>query len=184
MRKFRRNVAMLSGLSGLLFLGAALSEAQTPRNIASDERAAERFIAAKIGAERARLAPGAPDLARDAVLDAIAQERSEAMAHGAPFAHEDENGRFIVVEKVQARFSHFGAIGENIMREWNPSHSLDARDFAKRAVDGWMQSEGHRENILSPAFDRSGIGVAINGSSAYATQVFWGPPKIKRARDK
>jgi uncharacterized protein YkwD len=47
-----------------------------------------------------------------------------------------------------------------------------------------MQSEGHRENILSPAFDRSGIGVAIDGSYAYATQVFWGPPKIKGTRGK
>ena len=49
-----------------------------------------------------------------------------------------------------------------------------------------MGSEGHRANILSRAFDRSGIGVAVNGSYVYATQVFWGPPAkpIGRGRRK
>jgi len=178
MGKFRRHTALLPGALSLLFAATiALSAAPAPRTIASEERAAEALIADRIAAERARLAPGLPPLARDVALDAIARERSEAMAHGAPFDHQDEQGRFAVVDKVQERISRFGAIGENIAKAWNPSGSLDPQEFAKRFVDDWMRSEAHRENILSPAFDHSGIGVAIDGSYAYATQVFWGPPK-------
>ena len=40
-----------------------------------------------------------------------------------------------------------------------------------------MGSEEHRENILSADYDRSGIGVIVNGDYAYATQLFHGPPK-------
>lgn len=44
---------------------------------------------------------------------------------------------------------------------------------------GWMESPGHRENLLSPRFDRVGIGVVLdkNGAS-WVTQVLVGlePP--------
>jgi uncharacterized protein YkwD len=99
------------------------------------------------------------------------------MAHGAPFAHEDNEGHFAVAEKIRARFGPYGAIGENIMMERDPARAFEPESFARRAVQGWMNSEGHRANILSPAYDRSGVGVVIEGSYIYATQVFWGPPK-------
>jgi uncharacterized protein YkwD len=106
------------------------------------------------------------------------------MAHGAAFAHEDENGRFAAADLVHRDFGPYGAVGENIMMERDASRAFDAEAFARRAVAGWMGSEGHRANILSRNFDRSGIGVAINGSYVYATQVFWGPPPkpSRRAR--
>ena len=90
----------------------------------------------------------------------IARQRSGDMANGAPFAHEDSAGHFVASEKVQARFGQYGTIGENIMMERDPARAFDAEAFARRAVQGWMNSEGHRANILSPAYDRSGVGVA------------------------
>ena len=50
--------------------------------------------------------------------------------------------------------------------------SLDG--IAEEAVDGWMNSTGHRENILHPAFDESGIGVAYDqaNESFIFTQLF------------
>jgi uncharacterized protein YkwD len=156
----------------------ALGQAQPYRavDVEGDIQTAETAIGTRIAAERAEFAPHAAILTSDPVLTAIARERSEAMAHGAPFAHEDEKGQFAAGSMVQRRLSRFGAVGENIMMEHDPSRSFDAAAFARRAVAGWMSSEGHRGNILSPAFARSGIGVAVNGSYAYATQVFWGPP--------
>jgi uncharacterized protein YkwD len=50
-------------------------------------------------------------------------------------------------------------------------------EFARIAVDGWMKSPGHRENILNPRYDSSGIGVAMVDGQAFATQVFRGPPR-------
>lgn len=40
-------------------------------------------------------------------------------------------------------------------------------------VDSWMNSPGHRANILNPDYDRAGIGVAVDAEEAvYATQNF------------
>lgn len=42
-------------------------------------------------------------------------------------------------------------------------------------VDGWMNSTGHRENILNPDYEASGTGVFITeNGSVYATQEFCG----------
>ena len=149
----------------------------------SPERAAERLIADAVNAGRARLAPELPLLTGETVLDDIARERSVAMAAGAPFDHQDAEGAFPAIEKMRARFSRAGAMGENIAMDYEPSRAeLDPHYFTSRTVDGWFKSQGHRENILSPAFTRCGTGVARSPgrTTAYATQVFWGPPVFRR----
>ena len=40
--------------------------------------------------------------------------------------------------------------------DWNSPEAI-----ARQTVDGWMQSAGHRKNILSPQWKREGIGVEI-----------------------
>src|SRR5471030_909536 len=150
-------------------------------NLGRAERTAETLIAQHIEAERARLAPDAPQLTPDPDLTDIARDRSEAMAHGAPFSHEDEIGRFVAAERVRERFGPYGTIGENILEIYG-SRYFDAAAFAERAVSGWMTSPGHRANILSPDYRSSGIGVSVNGAYAYATQVFRGPPKSTAMR--
>ena len=173
-----RRVKVLIVICALAVVNGA-SRAQNYRavDIEADEQTAEVLITDRINAERTRLAPGVPHLAADSSLQRIAHQRSDDMAHGAPFAHEDKEGNFAVAEKVQARFGPYGAIGENIMMERDPARAFEPESFARRAVQGWMNSEGHRANILSPAYDRSGVGVIIEGSYVYATQVFWGPAR-------
>lgn len=52
--------------------------------------------------------------------------------------------------------------------EWN---TMD--DIAESTVDGWMNSPGHRQNILTPYFYSEGIGVAISSDDkVYITQNF------------
>ena len=52
--------------------------------------------------------------------------------------------------------------------DWN---SLD--DLTKSTVDGWMDSPGHRKNILTATYDREGIGVVISSDDkVYITQNF------------
>lgn len=38
--------------------------------------------------------------------------------------------------------------------------------------NGWMNSDGHRRNILNPAFTHMGVALAGSGNGVYATQVF------------
>jgi uncharacterized protein YkwD len=50
---------------------------------------------------------------------------------------------------------------------------LNNEELAHVAVDGWMNSEGHRKNILNSNFDREGIGVFIDSEDrVYVTQNF------------
>lgn len=50
----------------------------------------------------------------------------------------------------------------------------DSESIARALVDSWMNSTGHRENILNQDYDKIGVGVAYDGSTHYyATQDFW-----------
>jgi uncharacterized protein YkwD len=136
---------------------------------------AEKLIAQQLAVQRAALAPTAPKLAADAVLTDIARARSQEMADGAPFSHQNAQGQYPAYIMVRERLAPFhGAIGENIVTESN-SFGIDADAFAKNAVDGWLGSPEHRANILSPLFNKAGIGVVIKDNTAYATEVFAGP---------
>jgi uncharacterized protein YkwD len=56
--------------------------------------------------------------------------------------------------------------GENVAAGYTTPESV---------VAGWMQSDGHRANILNPAFRDIGVGYAYGASSTYKhywTQVF------------
>jgi uncharacterized protein YkwD len=181
MRRIIRHNAIVSILSALLITGGMASHAQSLRavDIEADEQQAEALIAQGIEAERIRLAPNVRPFASDPALARMARTRSQAMANGAPFAHEDGDGRFAADVMVRAEFGSYGAVGENIMMEQDPARAFDPEVFARRAVRGWMNSEGHRANILGAQYDRAGVGVAINGPYVYATQLFWGPPESR-----
>lgn len=143
-------------------------------------RAAEGFIAARINAERARLMPHAPALRRDEQLSRIAEIRACELAHsGKPLSHLDGNRHFEAADIVYSVFGQYGSVAENLM-QMDASASgttFGAEEFAKAAVDDWMNSPEHRPHILDPRYNLSGIGVARIGGEAVATQVFHGPPK-------
>ncbi len=165
-------------MSAFVLAAAAPSPRPSPASMARAIEQAEALIAKGIDDARAELAPDAPKLVRNGELDRIARIRSEAMAKGTdPFAHEDSKGNPAATDMMRDRISPYGAFGENIMYDYHSRAQFDPESFARTAVKGWLDSPGHRANILSPYFDRSGIGIAINGGYAYATQVFMGPPR-------
>jgi uncharacterized protein YkwD len=52
--------------------------------------------------------------------------------------------------------------------DWNTNEKI-----AISTVDGWMESPGHRKNILTEMFDLEGIGVVIDeDDKVYITQNF------------
>jgi len=142
---------------------------------------AEALIAGEIGAQRTKFAPDAPPLMPDIDLTRIAQRRSCDMARGtSDFSHTDAQGNFIAGDMVRGRFGPYGSVGENIMEMGGTfTRVFGPEEFARAAVEGWMKSPGHRENILNPRYDTSGVGVAMVGDTAFATQVFRGPPRVR-----
>ena len=145
---------------------------------------AEVLIADGINEERAKFAPDAPPLMPDIDLTRIAQQRSCDMARGmSDFSHTDAEGNFIAADMVHRIFGPYGSVGENIMELAGTVQlgrlPFGPEQFAREAVEGWMESPGHRKNILNPRYDSSGIGVAMVGGQAFATQVFRGPPRVR-----
>jgi uncharacterized protein YkwD len=173
-------IAIVAALmSALVLVAAGPSPRPSPASLARAIEQAEALIAKGIDDARAELAPDAPKLVRNGELDRIARIRSDAIAKGTdPFAHEDSKGRPAATDMMRDRISPYGAFGENIMYEYHSRAPFDPKSFAENAVKGWLDSPGHRANILSSDYDRSGIGVAINGGYTYATQVFMGPTRI------
>ena len=114
-------------------------------------------------------------------LESIAKHHSYDMAIKKFFAHENLDGqnptdRGADLEnyciKVNGIYITSG-IAENIFMINSTLTALHSADkIAKRAVMGWMNSEGHKNNILNPNFESEGIGAIITDSSIHITQNF------------
>lgn len=101
-------------------------------------------------------------------LGQAAQAHAEDMARQNYFSHSGLNGSN-VAQRVQATGYQYGWIGENISA---------GRATAAETLDGWMQSSGHRANILKGDYKEVGFGYAQNASSDYKhywVQVFATP---------
>ncbi|CAN5703248.1 hypothetical protein BH20ACI4_BH20ACI4_33570 [soil metagenome] len=97
----------------------------------------------------------------------IARMHSENMAKYKFFSHTGLDGTMVNDRADLCGVSRWKAIGENIA--FNRGYEKPA-EFA---VERWMQSNSHRENILNNRWKESAVGVAMaNDGSFYFTQVF------------
>ncbi|WP_405577004.1 CAP domain-containing protein [Streptomyces sp. NBC_01092] len=111
--------------------------------------------------ERARA--GLHPLAVDAALTTAAQAYSADMAARAFYSHTSPEGTQ-PWDRAAAAGSRMRTIGENI--------ACGQRSPAE-VVEGWMNSPGHRANILKRDFTHIGIGFAGGGpAGTYWTQLF------------
>ena len=119
---------------------------------------------------------GLRHLSWNAKLAQAALNHSADMASRDYFEHDSPEGHDFSWRYSQVGFScsvirgnviYSGA--ENLM--WMEGYYGVDR-VSTEAVDGWMDSPGHRANILTSYFQSEGIGVAFSGSEAYLTQNF------------
>jgi uncharacterized protein YkwD len=76
-------------------------------------------------------------------------------------------GENLFLNNVVASYTFDQLSGEVLSYEFN-----DLEELARSTVDGWMDSPGHRANILTP-FSREGIGIFVNGEGeVYITENF------------
>lgn len=114
-------------------------------------------VAAATNAERR--AAGCPALETDARLAAAAQGHAADMAENGYFSHEGQDGRDFA-DRISAQ-GHPSPGGENIAQ---------GQPDAAAVVQAWMDSPGHRANILNCSF--TGIGVGHAGQDDYWVQNF------------
>ncbi|WP_327089834.1 CAP domain-containing protein [Nonomuraea sp. NBC_01738] len=109
----------------------------------------------------ARVAKGCKPLVHDAKLRNAAQGHSADMAAKGYFNHTSQDGRSPGDRIKAAGFAPVSTWGENIAMGQRTAASV---------VDGWLNSPGHKANIMNCAFTHIGVGHAAKGP--HWTQVF------------
>ncbi len=124
--------------------------------------ALENEVVRLTNAERAK--GGCGPLKHDARLHAAALGHSKDMSANNYFDHDSLDGRD-VADRVNAAGFSWTAVGENIAMGY---------PTAAAVVKGWMNSPGHRQNIMNCSYTHIGVGYAKSGGP-YWTQDFAKP---------
>jgi uncharacterized protein YkwD len=114
---------------------------------------------------------GLPVLLEDGICRDAARGHSADMLNRNYFSHTDPEGRTLK-ERLPANLAA-RRWAENI---WTGS-GYDPRQvhhLAQMIMVGWMNSPGHRANILAPGYTHLGVGVMAKNQEIKATQVFIG----------
>lgn len=109
----------------------------------------------------ARRDAGLSELELDADLCAAAQARAQEIAQSFSHTRPDGSSCFTILEEFGISYR---AAGENIaMGQRTP----------EEVMDGWMNSSGHRANILNGTFTSIGVGYYVDGAgAAHWVQIF------------
>lgn len=145
-----RTAALLAALLVATFSPPALAQAPDSPGDAHPALAEVNRLRAEAGVGALRL---------DARLAAAAQAHAEDMAAKGYLAHTSPDGSTLEQRARDAGYGPFTALGENIAQgqaDWG------------EAIATWMDSPGHRANLLNPQFEDIGFGAA----DGYWVQVF------------
>jgi len=135
------------------------------------------------------------DLEWNGSLAAVARNHSQYLAnleenHGYQedqeiyISHTGEQGGKHNDRMERAGITHIGISAENVAgissvkqidsETREPVEYLNKTQIAERSVEGWMESLGHRENIVNPEFEQTGIGIATDpeNTNYILTQIF------------
>ena len=139
----RRATLAVAGLT----LGCALPAAPAEAGSAKQDRV-ERAVVQQINAIRAQ--NGLRKLRRHRGLARAADEKALEVATTKVLSHSSPDGTSM--DQRVRKYVRATQVGETL--GYVPARSKQA----KRIVDGWMASPGHRAALLSPSFRRVGVG--------------------------
>ncbi|MFG2591724.1 CAP domain-containing protein [Streptomyces sp. NPDC048438] len=120
---------------------------------------AQATVLTLVNQERAKV--GCSPVTTSASLTALAQDFSEDMAARDFFDHTDPDGATPWDRAAAAGVEGLG--GENIAR---------GQADAQAVMDAWMNSDGHRANILNCDYKTLGVGVHLGSGGPWWTQDF------------
>ena len=140
-------------------LVAASGVAAAPATEPTQLPTLEQNLRQEINAVRAEY--GLRPLGPSHALTKAAESYTRTMLRKGFFDHNSPNG-VTLAQRLKSRYSPAGyarwSVGENLL-------SASAKIGAKRAVELWLNSPSHRENLLSPTFKQMGI-AAVHQQSA------------------
>jgi uncharacterized protein YkwD len=125
------------------------------------ERAAFELLNQK--REENRMRP----LAWNDKIAAVARIHSQNMAQYKFFGHRGMDDKRVGERADDMQLRGWRAIGENI------AYNRGYKDPIEKAVDNWLNSQSHRQNLMSDEWMESAVGIAVgDDGSYYFTQVF------------
>ena len=138
----------------LIYPGQILNIPTTDSSITSYEREVIRLV------NQIRRENGLGELTYDWELCRVARIKSQDMKENGYFSHNSPTygSPFQMIKSFGIRYK---SAGENIAK---------GQPSPEAVVNAWMNSSGHRANILNSAFTHIGVGYASGGS--YWTQMF------------
>jgi uncharacterized protein YkwD len=145
-------------------------------DLINDRRTSARLRQLRVDDRLTRIARAhSEDMVKRRFFDHINAQGEDPTARGKRAGYEcrkaiDKNTFHIgLAENLSEipRFSRARTSGGRTTYDWNT-----AEEIARQAVDGWMNSPGHRRNILDGTYSESGVGVAVSDDDVYITQLF------------
>lgn len=138
---------------------SATPSRKTTSPVPSADASAQAAVLALVNQERSKV--GCSPVTASDSLAALAQDFSEDMAARGFFGHTDPDGATPWDRAAKAGIQGLG--GENIAR---------GQADAQAVMDAWMNSDGHRANILNCDYKTLGIGVHFGSGGPWWTQDF------------
>lgn len=109
-------------------------------------------------------------LSFDATLATLATQRSQDMAAHNYFSHTSPDGCDLACRFKKVDYTTF-TWGENLA-EYSNYEELSESGLAELFSNKWIESSGHRQNLLSKDYTTEGIGVAVHGKRIVVTVIF------------
>jgi len=150
-----RTVARICSVGALVAVALALVPAPALSSGARSSRSSMAALKSGILAQlnQIRRGHGLAPLELDPALSSAAAQHTAEMVADGYFAHESADG-LAFWKRIQHYYPsspyQYWSVGENLL--WSPG-TIDA----KAAVELWMASPDHRENILTPDWRQIGI---------------------------
>lgn len=132
-------------------------------NVSSDIKSLENEVIRLVNAQRAKA--GRAALTGNNEISDVARMKSEDFIKNNYFSHNSPTYGS-PFDMLRSFGISFNAAGENI---------ASGQRSAAETMQFWMNSSGHRDNILNSAYDQIGVGVARDSNgNLYWTQMFVG----------
>lgn len=112
-----------------------------------------------------RAAVGVAPLEAEGRLMNAAGDFAQMLTTMPTLSHVGSDGSTFIQRIERAGYTDYRTAGENIARSYSSPESV---------IAAWMDSPGHRENLLNPAFKKIGVGVAKGVQGTQWTQDFAG----------
>ncbi len=156
-------LAQMKGVPLYVFL-FAVPEVDHFTRATSGLRDAERARAEMLAqVNELRRRAGVPALKMSRDLQEAAQAHAQDMLARGYFSHKSPGGTSVRERSHKAGYE-WRTIGENI---------AEGQTSVREVMTGWMNSTGHRQNILNPNFRDLGIGLVLGKNKAGEYRVIW-----------